>query len=71
MSSAFDMVGVVCPGRESWRIKVRVLRMWNVNSFLRTDQVNSIELVLIDEKVSISTLDCYLIQDQFLDVLFC
>jgi hypothetical protein len=41
----------VSPGKESWRLKVRVLRLWSVASFMRPDQVNSIEMVLIDEKV--------------------
>jgi hypothetical protein len=50
-SNAFDMLGLVSPGKESWRVKVRVLRLWNVSSFMRPDQVNSIEMVLIDEKV--------------------
>ncbi|GAU31614.1 hypothetical protein TSUD_63630 [Trifolium subterraneum] len=50
MDNAFDMVGSVSPGRESWRFKVLVLRLWNVYSFMRPDQVNSIEMVLIDEK---------------------
>ncbi|XP_045799478.1 replication protein A 70 kDa DNA-binding subunit-like [Trifolium pratense] len=38
------------PGRDSWRFKVRVLRLWSVSAFLRPDQVNSLEMVLIDEK---------------------
>jgi hypothetical protein len=52
MNTAFDMLGSVSPGRESWRFKVRVLRLWTVSSFMKPDQANSIEMVLIDEKVS-------------------
>ncbi|XP_045810713.1 replication protein A 70 kDa DNA-binding subunit B-like [Trifolium pratense] len=40
----------VVPGRESWRVKVRVIRVWEVPNFLNHDQTNSIEMVLIDEK---------------------
>ncbi|WJX62061.1 hypothetical protein P8452_47097 [Trifolium repens] len=50
MNTAFDMLGSVSPGRESWRFKVRVLRLWTVSSFMKPDQANSIEMVLIDEK---------------------
>jgi hypothetical protein len=50
-SNVFDMLGPVSPGKESWRFKVRVLRLWSVASFMKPDQVNSIEMVLIDEKV--------------------
>jgi hypothetical protein len=51
MNTAFDMIGSVSPGRESWRFKVRVLRLWSVSSFMKPNQANSIEMVLIDEKV--------------------
>ncbi|WJX79739.1 hypothetical protein P8452_62830 [Trifolium repens] len=51
-NNAFDMVGLVSPGKESWRFKVRVLQLWSVASFMKPDQVNSIEMVLIDEKVT-------------------
>jgi hypothetical protein len=61
MDSAFDMVGTVCPGRESWRSKVRVLRVWNLYSFLKPDTVNSLEMVLIDEKVCSIEVVMYLI----------
>ncbi|WJX83027.1 hypothetical protein P8452_65720 [Trifolium repens] len=50
MNTAFDMLGSVSPGRVSWRFKVRVLRLWTVSTFMKPDQANSIEMVLIDEK---------------------
>ncbi|CAJ2662234.1 unnamed protein product [Trifolium pratense] len=50
MNIAFDMLGVVSPGRESWRFKVRVLRLWTTSSFLQPEVVNTLEMVLIDEK---------------------
>ncbi|WJX43363.1 hypothetical protein P8452_30476 [Trifolium repens] len=49
-NNAFDMLGLVSPGKESWRFKVHVLCLWSVASFMKPDQVNSIEMVLIDEK---------------------
>jgi len=51
MENSFDLLSAVLPGREGWRFKVRVLRMWEVPSFLNPEQPNSIEMVLIDEKV--------------------
>ncbi|MCH80024.1 replication factor A protein, partial [Trifolium medium] len=39
------------PGRTAWRFKVRVVRIWEVTGYLRADQVNSVEMVLVDAKV--------------------
>ncbi|MCI28727.1 replication factor A protein, partial [Trifolium medium] len=42
------------PGRDAWRFKVRVARIWQVSGFLKADQSNSVEMVrkvLVDEKV--------------------
>jgi hypothetical protein len=52
MENSFDSLSAVMPEREGWCFKVRVLRMWEVPSFLNPEQPNSIEMVLIDEKVS-------------------
>jgi hypothetical protein len=49
--NSFDYLAEVVPGRETWRIKVRVLRMWKVPAFLNPTESNSIEMVLVDEKV--------------------
>ncbi|MCH82797.1 replication factor A protein, partial [Trifolium medium] len=50
MDPTFDMLCDVLPGRETWRVKVRVIRVWKVPNFLNHDQTNSVEMVLIDEK---------------------
>jgi hypothetical protein len=47
----FDSLHEILPGRESWRIKVRVLRMWKVPGFINPSEPNSMEMVLVDEKV--------------------
>jgi len=39
-------------GRMNWRVKVRVIRMWNVESELLPGRVNSIEIILLDIDVS-------------------
>ncbi|WJX11096.1 hypothetical protein P8452_01744 [Trifolium repens] len=46
----FDSLHEILPGRESWRIKVRVLRMWKVPGFINPSEPNSMEMVLVDEK---------------------
>jgi len=51
MDSCFQSLAAVVPGREGWHFMVRILRMWEVPSFLNPDQPNSLEMVLIDEKV--------------------
>jgi hypothetical protein len=51
IDNSFDSVSAVSPGREGWRLKVRVLRLWEVPIFLNPEQPNSIEMVLIDDKV--------------------
>jgi len=51
MESVFHSVSEIVAGKDGWRIKVRVLRMWEVPTFMKPDVTNSLERVLIDEKV--------------------
>jgi hypothetical protein len=51
MDRSFDSLSEIVPGKDGWRIKVRILRIWEVPTFLRPDQTNSLEMVLIDDKV--------------------
>jgi len=51
MEKPFHSVSEIAPGKDGWRIKVRVLRLWEVPVFLKPDQTNSVEMVLIDEMV--------------------
>ncbi|XP_045831134.1 uncharacterized protein LOC123922461 [Trifolium pratense] len=46
----FDSVVDLVPGKDSIRIKVRVLRLWKVSAFLNPSETSSIEMVLVDEK---------------------
>ncbi|GAU49925.1 hypothetical protein TSUD_408260 [Trifolium subterraneum] len=50
MASRFDMLCDVLPGRDSWKFKVGVLRKWSISSFMKPNEMNSLEMVLIDEK---------------------
>jgi hypothetical protein len=56
MDPSFDLVSDVLLGREVWRIKVRIIMIWEVPTFLNQDQTNSVEMVLIDEEVCLC---CY------------
>lgn len=51
MDAVFDRVCNIAPGREAWRIKVRVLRIWAVPNFINPERTNSLEMVLLDEFV--------------------
>lgn len=54
MENSFDSLCDVLPGRETWRIKVCVDRLWAVQTFMKHDQINSLEMVLVDEKVDVA-----------------
>jgi hypothetical protein len=55
----FDMLANVNPERESWCFNVRVIRLWTVYSTTKPGHLNSLEMILIDEKVSSSYLEIY------------
>ena len=38
--------------KDNWNIKVRVTRMWEVLNIKTTNELISVDLVLLDEKVS-------------------
>jgi hypothetical protein len=47
-------VAEILPGKESASIRVRVVRMWKAPGFINPSETNSLEMVLIDAKVSSS-----------------
>jgi hypothetical protein len=52
VDAKFDDVADILPGKENFHIKVRVLRLWKVPAFLNPCESSSLEMVLVDEKVS-------------------
>lgn len=56
MDKSLDLVNDIVPGRLNWRIRVRVVRMWEVPTFLKPNQANSLEMVLLDQMVCVT--DC-------------
>jgi len=51
MDKSIDLLSDVVLGRESWKIMVRVVRIWEVPSFLKPRETNSLQMVLIDVNV--------------------
>lgn len=51
MEKSLDSLSEIVPGRLTWKIKVRLVRLWEVPTFLKPDKANSLEMVLIDDKV--------------------
>ncbi|GAU39622.1 hypothetical protein TSUD_397110 [Trifolium subterraneum] len=46
----FDDIADIMSGKENLHIKVRVVRLWKVPSFLNPSEFTSVEMVLVDEK---------------------
>jgi hypothetical protein len=47
MGTHFDMLCDVVPGRDFWKFKVRVLRMWSIDSFMKPGEISSLEMVCL------------------------
>jgi hypothetical protein len=52
VDSKFDDVTDILPDKENVSIKVEVIHLWKVPAFLNPCESSSLELALIDEKVS-------------------
>jgi hypothetical protein len=59
MGKMFDMLAAVNDDRDSWCFKVRVIRLWTVYSTTKPVHLNSLKMIIIDEKVASSYLDIY------------
>ena len=57
MARKFDAVSDITPLKESWRLRVRIVRLWVMPGFEQKDTTNSLEMILIDEQVI--WLNCY------------
>jgi len=54
IEKSFDCLFEIVPGKDTLRIKLQIVRIWEVPTFLKPDQTktNSLEMVLIDKKVN-------------------
>ncbi|XP_061362777.1 uncharacterized protein LOC133306467 [Gastrolobium bilobum] len=50
MYSRYDFIKDLNSSKKEWRIKVRVVRTWNVPNFQRKDFDDNLDMVLLDEK---------------------
>ena len=46
-----DCISKIVSGREAWRLKVRVIRMWTVPMYNNALVPSSVEMVMMDEAV--------------------
>ena len=53
MARQFDAISELNASKETWKIRVRVLRRWKVPRHEKKNQFKEICMVLIDDKVSI------------------
>jgi len=67
MVAAFHGLMSLRTGRVDWRIKVRVIRKWTVESSFFHEKISSIELILLDIDVGLHTMQQY----YFFSILFC
>ncbi|KAJ1393018.1 Nucleic acid-binding, OB-fold [Sesbania bispinosa] len=49
MAGGYDHVANIFPGRQNWRLRVRVVRLWNMFPIDEPSRTFSIEMVLVDE----------------------
>ncbi|KAL2941017.1 Replication protein A 70 kDa DNA-binding subunit E [Bienertia sinuspersici] len=52
MAQSINMINDLIPINEIWKIKVRIILLWGVPNYNNPNVVDSIELVLVDEKGS-------------------
>ena len=51
MARNVNYVTDINPNKKEWRIKVRVIRLWTMPNYINPDETNSIEMVLMVERV--------------------
>ncbi|KAJ1422504.1 hypothetical protein SESBI_12997 [Sesbania bispinosa] len=51
MAALYEPVSSIFPGRQNWRLKVRVVRVWEMFPIDEPTRTFSIEMVLVDQMV--------------------
>ena len=52
MAQKYNMINDISPLNENWKIKVRIIRLWETPNNKKADIIGSIDMVLVDEKVN-------------------
>ncbi|QHO01497.1 Replication protein A 70 kDa DNA-binding subunit D [Arachis hypogaea] len=50
MDRQYDLLEMIAPSKESWKIHIRVIRLWSLPKFKDSKSNSSIEMVLMDEQ---------------------
>nr|ABD83325.1 Fgenesh protein 114 [Beta vulgaris] len=50
MAQGYDCIGAINPIKDSWSIKIRIVRLWKTPSFANPNEDGSIEMIFLDEK---------------------
>ncbi|KAJ1431361.1 Nucleic acid-binding, OB-fold [Sesbania bispinosa] len=53
MGGPFDMISAIHPGKDSWRLRVRVVRLWEMCSIVDPTKPFAIDMVLMDVEATI------------------
>ncbi|XP_056687828.1 replication protein A 70 kDa DNA-binding subunit B-like [Spinacia oleracea] len=51
MSHSMNMISDITPLKENWKIKVKIIRIWEKPDYYNKTEIKAIEMVLVDEKV--------------------
>ncbi|KAJ1432543.1 Nucleic acid-binding, OB-fold [Sesbania bispinosa] len=54
VSGAFYMISSLCGRRQSWRLRVKLVRAWNMCSLAKPDDPFALEMVFIDEEATVA-----------------
>ena len=49
---AYDMLHEISNQKDSWKVKVRIIRLWDAIN-LNSNELISLDMILLDEKVSL------------------
>lgn len=52
MAAPFSFIGAIGSGKIKWRIKVRVIRLWTLLEYQKQNEIDSLEMIFIDEKAN-------------------
>lgn len=56
MDTKLSYLDEIAPGKIDWKFQARIIHLWNVPNMKNREEVQSIEMLLLDEKVGISSL---------------
>lgn len=51
MAAAPHFIAEIAPGKVDWKFQARVIRLWTVPNMKNNDEINSLEMLLLDEHV--------------------